>query len=52
VVIAGGMGQRAQLIFEEAGIQVICGAPTETPDIVVDSYLKGNLQTGDNACDH
>lgn len=52
VVIAGGMGQRAQLIFEQAGIQVICGAPSETPDIVVDGYLQGNLETGDNTCDH
>jgi hypothetical protein len=40
------------MIFEQAGIHVICGAPSETPDVVVDSYLKGNLETGDNACDH
>jgi len=52
LVIAGGMGHRAQMIFEEAGIHVLCGAPSETPDSVVDSYLKGELETGDNACDH
>lgn len=52
LVIAGGMGHRAQTIFEQAGIQVICGASSETPDSVVDSYLKGELETGDNACDH
>jgi ATP-binding protein involved in chromosome partitioning len=52
LVIAGGMGHRAQMIFEQAGISVICGAPSETPDSVVDSYLKGNLETGDNTCDH
>ena len=52
LVIAGGMGQRAQMIFEQAGIEVICGAPSEAPDIVVGSYLKGNLEAGDNACDH
>jgi predicted Fe-Mo cluster-binding NifX family protein len=52
LVIAGGMGHRAQMIFEQAGIQVICGAPSETPDSVVGSYLKGELETGDNACDH
>jgi len=51
-VIAGGMGHRAQLLFEQAGIEVICGAPSESPDAVVDSYLKGRLETGDNACDH
>ena len=52
VVIAGGMGHRAQMIFEEAGIEVICGAPSEAPDSIVDRYLKGSLETGDNACDH
>jgi predicted Fe-Mo cluster-binding NifX family protein len=52
MVIAGGMGQRAQLLFEQAGIQVICGASSDAPDVVVDSYLKGTLETGDNACDH
>ena len=52
VVIAGGMGQRAQVIFEQAGIEVICGAPSQEPNEVVNSYLEGNLQTGDNACDH
>jgi predicted Fe-Mo cluster-binding NifX family protein len=52
LVIAGGMGHRAQQIFEQAGIEVICGAPSESPDTVVDSYLKGDLETGDNACDH
>jgi len=52
LVIAGGMGHMAKMIFEQAGIQVICGAASESPDSVVDSYLKGELETGDNACDH
>ena len=52
LVIAGGMGHRAQQIFEQAGIEVICGAPSESPDTVVNSYLKGDLEIGDNACDH
>ncbi|MEE8591776.1 MAG: NifB/NifX family molybdenum-iron cluster-binding protein [Spirochaetia bacterium] len=52
LVIAGGMGQRAQAIFEQAGIEVICGAPSQEPDEVLNSYLKGTLETGDNACDH
>jgi ATP-binding protein involved in chromosome partitioning len=52
LVIAGGMGQRAQMLFEQAGIQVICGAPSEEPAEVVDSYLKGSLEAGDNTCDH
>jgi predicted Fe-Mo cluster-binding NifX family protein len=52
LVITGGMGQRAHLLFEQAGIEVISGAPSDTPESVVDSYLKGDLETGDNACDH
>jgi predicted Fe-Mo cluster-binding NifX family protein len=52
LVITGGMGHMAQQIFEQAGIEVISGAPSETPDSVVDSYLKGDLEAGDNACDH
>jgi hypothetical protein len=40
------------MLFEQSGIEVICGAPSDDPESVVDSYLKGNLETGDNACDH
>ncbi len=52
LVIAGGMGQRAHAIFEQAGIEVICGASSQEPDEVVKSYLNGTLETGDNTCDH
>jgi ATP-binding protein involved in chromosome partitioning len=52
VVIAGGMGQRAQQLFNESGIEVICGAPSETPGRLVGDYLAGTLAVGDNACDH
>lgn len=52
MVIAGGMGQRAQGLFAEQGIQVFVGAPADTPEILVGNYLSGTLQTGVNACDH
>jgi ATP-binding protein involved in chromosome partitioning len=52
LVIAGGMGQRAQGLFAEQGIQVFVGAPADTPEILVGHYLSGTLQTGVNACDH
>jgi predicted Fe-Mo cluster-binding NifX family protein len=52
LVIAGGMGQRAQQIFAQHGVQVLVGAPAEAPEVVVQAYLDGNLQTGDNVCDH
>lgn len=52
LIIAGGMGQRAQALFCENGIEVIVGAPTETPENLANSYLAGTLQSGENVCDH
>lgn len=52
VIIAGGMGQRAQQLFAQSGISVVVGAPAETPERLVADYLEGTLQTGDNICDH
>jgi len=51
-VIAGGMGARAQDIFAESGVRVLCGAPPLDPLQVVKRYLEGNLELGDNVCDH
>ena len=52
VIIAGGMGQRAQSLFTENGIKVVVGAAAETPEALVTAYLAGKLQTGSNVCDH
>jgi len=52
VVIAGGMGQRAQTLFAEKSIEVIVGAPVDTPEALVSDYLAGALQTGENVCEH
>ena len=52
VIIAGGMGQRAQELFAGQGIQVLVGAPSETPEQLVSGYLTGSLRTGVNVCDH
>lgn len=51
-VIAGGMGQRAQAIFAENGIDVIVGAPAAAPEDLVRSFLDGTLEVGENTCDH
>ena len=50
--VSGGMGQRAQELFAVQGIQVVVGAPSETPEKLVADFLAGSLKTGDNACDH
>ncbi|MBE7558473.1 ATPase [bacterium] len=52
VIIAGGKGQRAQDLFAEQGIQVVVGAPAETPERLVVAFLAGTLQVGTNTCDH
>ena len=52
VIIAGGMGMRAQQLFQQYGIQVVVGAPADHPQTVVMDWLKGTLMTGTNVCDH
>jgi predicted Fe-Mo cluster-binding NifX family protein len=52
VIIAGGMGQRAQGLSAEQGIQVVVGAAAGTPKRLVSDYLAGTLQVGANVCDH
>ena len=52
VIIAGGMGSRAQSLFAENHIEVLVGAPAEPPESLVASYLDGTLKSGENVCDH
>ena len=52
MIIAGGMGGRAQGLFQQQNIAVVVGAPSETPESIVNAYLNGSLQTGENVCDH
>jgi ATP-binding protein involved in chromosome partitioning len=52
VIIAGGMGEQAQQLFQENGIEVITGAPLDTPESLANQYLSKTLVTGENVCDH
>jgi len=52
VVIAGGMGSRAQALFQQSHIQVVIGASGDDPEKVVLGHIRGTLVTGDNICDH
>lgn len=52
VVIAGGMGQRAQTLFQEAGVEVKIGVQGGTVEEIVMAFLEGQLETGANICDH
>lgn len=52
VIIAGGIGKRAQDLFAQKGITVISGVPEIHSKTAVNGYLKGRLQIGENLCDH
>jgi predicted Fe-Mo cluster-binding NifX family protein len=52
VIIAGGMGRRAQELFTENGIKVVVGAAAEAPEKLVNAYLQNTLEVGENCCDH
>ena len=52
VIIAGGMGQRAQQLFAQNKIEVVIGAQAGSPEELVSAYLQNTLVTGDNICDH
>ncbi len=52
LIIAGGMGQRAQQLFAQNNIDVVVGAPDNEAQKLVSQYLAGQLQSGQNICDH
>ena len=52
IIIAGGMGGRAQGLFASQNIEVLVGAPVEDPGVIARAYLAGTLQPGQNICDH
>lgn len=48
-VIAGGGGQRAQMLFAEKNIQFVLGV-TGKIDEVIDKLCKGELEGGESLC--
>ena len=52
VIIAGGMGRRAQQLFATRGIEVVVGAAADAPEALALAYMDGSLEAGANACDH
>ncbi len=52
VIIAGGMGMRAQQLFQQAGIEVVVGVQPGDPEAITKEYIAGNIQSGENLCDH
>jgi len=52
IIIAGGMGQKALDLFAQNNIEVRMGVNSEHPRKLVEQYIEGELQTGNNMCDH
>lgn len=52
VVLAGGIGGRAQQLLAQRGIEVVLGVVPGEAGAAARAYLQGNLESGDNACDH
>ena len=50
-IIAGGMGGRAIALFEQKGVQVMCGAPALKPEDLVKAYLNDELKASGNLCE-
>lgn len=52
LILCGGMGPRALELFAQKGIEVVTGAPMETPEALVSAHFAGTLKTSPNSCDH
>ncbi|NOR76098.1 MAG: ATPase [Draconibacterium sp.] len=52
VIIAGGMGQKAQDLFAQNNIKVHLGVITGTAKKLVEDHINNQLKTGGNLCDH
>jgi len=52
VVIANGMGTRAQNLFKQSRIEVIINILEDDPEKAVFAYLEGTLKLGDDVCNH
>jgi len=48
-IVAGGMGQKARVLFDEKGIQAIVGVAGAIDD-VVNKLARGRLEGGSNTC--
>ncbi len=48
-IIAGGMGQRARMLFDEKGIKTVMGVSGSIED-VVQAIVSGTLSGGGNQC--
>jgi len=51
LIIAGGMGRRAQQFFSQFNMDWITGVQGEV-DTVIDDFINNRLTAGESTCDH
>jgi len=51
MVLTGGMGPRAEDIFQQLGIKTVQGVSGPVDDVIRE-FLAGTLESGPSACDH
>lgn len=52
IIIASGMGSRAQSLFRENHIEVVINTLQDDPEKAVLDYMEGILAVGEDVCDH
>ncbi|UCC69124.1 MAG: NifB/NifX family molybdenum-iron cluster-binding protein [Armatimonadota bacterium] len=50
-IVTGGMGPRAQMLFDQHGIQTIVGI-SGTIEETLRALLQGELESGESLCEH
>jgi len=48
-IVAGGMGQRARMLFDEKGIRTVTGVSGSIEDVTA-AIVAGTLSGGENSC--
>lgn len=51
-VLAGGIGEKAKVLFKKQNIEVIEGLNATVPNELVSEYIAGALVSGTNTCHH
>jgi len=51
-IIAGGMGQKAQNLFAQNGIEVFIGIDYREPEKLLEDYMSNKLVSSKNPCGH
>ena len=50
-IVAGGMGPRAQMLFDQQGIETIVGISGSVEE-ALQALLRGELKSGESLCEH